>query len=501
MAAKRKSPAPKGSRSTPRQTAPPRQLRDVLIRNGVALLVAALTVSAVARLFYFGAWVQLGLIAAACAGLLATSPAWAAAIAAAAVAAGLSVVLGSFGAEIAKPAALALVVAPAIRWATGRKPSASDWIAYAVIGLIVVNMWATTFYVNSPNPLGVTPVAEQIARSPKAGASWTDQEFYQRVLWLMRHGTGYYESYRKAFNENTKWRMDPPSVISYRLPTAFWFWASLPGGARAMFVAWLVVSTAALAAGVRLALHRVRPVFAIPAVAALATYLIYFGTRGSIFFVEAWAATLAIIAVAATVESFRSKAWRGWTLAAVAFAVLACLVRELMVYLPVAAVIAAIAAGGPQRRFRVLAWGAGLGVFAAAYLAHVVAIDGAVSGVGASLALSSGGLGFFADAFSWATAIIGGGAVVLVVYGIMAAAGIWFSPDPSERWFLAVAAALPLAAFLVFGNDARFENGTRTNYWGTVIVPVLIVLSPWAFATIPGLAPAKGDAARAGRSS
>jgi hypothetical protein len=499
MAAARKGPAPEGSRSTPRQTTTQHRSRDVLIRNGVALVAAVLTVSAVARLFAFGAWVQLGIVVAACAGLLATSPLWAAAVAAAAVFIGLPVVLGSFSVDIAA-VALAAVGAVAIRWLVGRKPAASDWIAYVVIGLVVVNMWATTLYSNLQIPPGGASAAEQFAESPKLGAEWTDGDFYRRVLWYMRDGGSYYASYRQAFNENTRWLRDPPSVMSYRLPTAFWLWTALPGGPVALSAAWLLVSTAAFAAGVRIALRRVPAAFAVPASAVLATYLIHFGTTVLILYTEEWAAALGIIAVAAAVESHHSTAWRGWTLVAVAFAVLACLVRELMVYVPVAGVIAALAAGGPQRRFRVVAWGAGLGVFAAAYLAHVVAIDGAVSGVGASLALSSGGLRFFADAFSWATNVIGGGAVVLALCAVMAAAGIWLAPDPGERWFLAVAAALPLAAFLVFGNDARFLTGVRINYWGTVIVPLLIVLSPWAFAAMPGLVPADHDAARARRS-
>jgi hypothetical protein len=208
-----------------------------------------------------------------------------------------------------------------------------------------------------------------------------------------------------------------------------------------------------------------------------------------------------IIAVAAAVESFGSKAWRGWTLTAVALAILACLVRELMVYLPVAGVIAAVVAGGPQRRFRMSAWTGGLGLFAVAYVGHVVAIGGAVSGKQPTAqVLVSGGLRFFSEAFSWATAIIGGGAAMLALLGVMAAAGIWLTPDLRERWFLAIAAALPLAAFLVFGNDARFADGTTTNYWGTIIVPVLIVLSPWAFAAVPGVASKDRENERAQRS-
>jgi hypothetical protein len=73
--------------------------------------------------------------------------------------------------------------------------------------------------------------------------------------------------------------------------------------------------------------------------------------------------------------------------------------------------------------------------------------------------------------------------------------------NSGERWFLALVAALPLSAFLVFGNDARWENGVSVNYWGTLIVPILIVLAPWAFAVVPGLARAEVDDAEAERSS
>ncbi len=347
MTSKAKSPGTRGS-GVKRGLATPAKRND-LLRNAIATLAAFLTVAAVARLFVFGAWAQLGLVAGASAGLIATSPAWALVAGVSAVIVGLTVTLGAFGSQAGLPALGAAVVAIAVRWIISRREGSAQWIAFAVIGLIVVNVWVTTLYVSFPHTAGVTPVAQEIARSPQLGVSWNDGDFYRRVLWRMRAGTGYYDSYRQAFNENPKWAMNPPSVISYRLPTAFWFWSSLPGGPLALIVAWLLVSTAAFAAGMWLAQRRVSVTFILPAAAALATYLIYFGTSSVVLFTEAWGAALGVIAVAAVVESFDSNAWRPWTLVGVAFALLACLVRELMVYLPVAGVIAAMIAGGPQR--------------------------------------------------------------------------------------------------------------------------------------------------------
>jgi hypothetical protein len=455
--------------------------------NAAALLAGVLTTAAVARLFFYGAAWQLGLIVGVCVGLIATSLAWAPAVAVAAVAAGLSIVLGSFDpATLSLPALIVAIVAPTVCWIVRRWPKTRAWIAYAVIGLIAANMWATTIYVSFPWTSGGT--AQFVATSPKVGESWLDNDFYRRVLWLMRGGKGYYEAYRQGFNENARWGFDPPSVVSYRLPTAFWFWAALPGGPAAMFVAWLVLSTGALVSSVRIALHRLPVAFAIPAVAALTTYFVYNGTTTNVLLTEPWAAALGLLCVAAYIESFDSPSWQKWTVLAAAVALTACLVRELMVYVPVAGLLAALIAGGEQRRFRALAWGVALAVFAGAYALHVAAIGGAVSGVASERAFSSGGLAFLARAFFWGVKVVGGGGATVVTLAVMAAVGIVLLRERSQRVFLALAVALPFCAFLLFGNDAVDASGKATNYWGIVIVPLLIALSPWGFAAVPGAA-------------
>jgi hypothetical protein len=420
--------------------------------------------------------------------LIATSLVWAPATALVAVAVGLSIVIGSFDlAALTVPMLVAAIVAAGVCWTVGRWSKTRAWLAYAVIGLIVANMWVTTVYVTSQWQGAAAPVSQVVATSPKLGEKWLDDSFYRRVLWLMRDGKGFYQAYRQGFNENAKWGFDPPSVISYRLPTAFWFWSALPGGPMAMFVAWLVLSTAALLATVRIVIHRLPAAFAIPAVAALATYFIYYGASTLITLTEPWAAALGILGVAAYIESFGSPHWRKWTVAAAAFALTACLVRELMVYVPVAGLLAALVAGGEQRRFRALAWGVVLAAFVGAYALHVAAIGGAVSGIGSSQAFSSGGFAFLASAFSWGVDIVGGGAATIVTFVALAVLGIVLLRDHSERTFLALAVALPFVAFLFFGNDAVDIGGKATNYWGVVIVPLLIALSPWGFAAVPGV--------------
>ena len=422
----------------------------------------------------------------ACVGLIATSLVWAPVVAVVAVAGGLSIVLGSFDpATLSLPALIVAIVALAVCWAVRRRPKTRTWIAYAVIGLIVANMWATTIYISFPWTSGGT--AQFVATSPKVGESWLDNDFYRRVLWLMRDGKGYYEAYRQGFNENVRWGFDPPSVVSYRLPTAFWFWTALPGGPAAIFVAWLLLSTGALVASVRIAIRRVPVAFAIPAVAALTTYFVYYGTTTLVVLTEPWAAALGLLSVAAYIESFDSPNWRKWTVVAAALALTACLVRELMVYLPVAGLLAALVAEGEQRRFRALAWSAALAVFAGAYALHVAAINGVVSGVASEKAFSSGGPAFLARAFFWGVKIVGGGGATIVALAVLAIAGIVLLPGRSQRVFLALAVALPFGAFLLFGNDAVDSSGNATNYWGIVIVPLLIALSPWGFAAVPGV--------------
>jgi hypothetical protein len=72
-----------------------------------------------------------------------------------------------------------------------------------------------------------------------------------------------------------------------------------------------------------------------------------------------------------------------------------------------------------------------------------------------------------------------------VTLSVLAVVGIVLLRERSERAFLALAVALPFCAFLLFGNDAVDSGGKATNYWGIVIVPLLIALSPWGFAALP----------------
>jgi hypothetical protein len=454
-----------------------------------AFVAALLTTVAVSRLFLFGPSFQCALVAGVAAGLIATKPLRAALAGLVAAGLGLSLVLGTIDPAVAVVAAGAAVVAWGVCALASRRPSAASWVTWAVVVLIVANMWATTFVLATrTTPKGLAPIITQLSISPKPGLPWTDEAFYRRVLWLMDGGEDYYVAFRQAYHENSRWKMDPSSVVSYRLPTVFWLWHSIPGRPWGLVVAWLVVASATIFAAVRLASLRIAlPLGLIPA-ATLASYFIWVGTDQAIMMTETWAVPFAVLSVMAAVESLRHDRWREWTVAAVAFALMAALTRELMVFLFVAGLVASAFTGRERRRFQVLAWISGILAFVAAYALHAWRVGSAVSHVQSASIFMQGGWAFVVAAFRWSSNFVGGGMWTLVILCLMAILGAALVPARAEKVFAILVVSLPLAAFLVFGNGAyEPTTGRAVNYWGPIVVPILVAMSPWAFAVVPQL--------------
>jgi hypothetical protein len=457
--------------------------------DAAAFVAALLTTVAVSRLFFFASSFQCALVAGAAAGLIATKP-WRAALAGfAAAGLGLSLVLGAIDPAVAVVALGAALVAWGACWLARSRPESVAWVTWAIVALIIANMWATTsFLATRPTPKGLAPIITQLSVSPQPGLPWTDEAFYRRVLWLMDGGQDYYTAFRGAYHENARWAMDPSSVLSYRLPTLFWFWRAVPGKPWGIVIAWLALASLTIATAVRLAgLRTVLPLGLIPA-STLATYFIWVGTDQAIMMTETWAVPFACLCVMAGVESYREGRWRAWTVAAVVLAVLAAVTRELMVFLLLAGVLGSLFGPADKRRFQVTAWVSGIGAFAGLYALHALRIGSAVSHVQGAGTFMQGGWAFAVAAFQWSSNFVGGGMWTLVVLCVMALIGAVLMPWSAEKAFVLLVVFAPLAAFLVFGNGAYDPTtGRAVNYWGPIVVPILVALSPWAFAALPDL--------------
>lgn len=467
------------------------------LQDGLAFISAFITALAVSRaIFFYVPSVQNALVVGVAAGLVARARTSAALVAFAASAlASLLIVphelaaLGgvAHGAALAGIAAGAALVAAGARWATTLRREMRVWASVGVVALLAANLAVTTLALDAtPLAPGAQSAAVSLAQVPPAGTALNDNAFYQRVLGLMSGGEGYYAAFRQAYHENARWASDPSSSLSYRLPTLFWFWTALPAKPWSVFVAWVALAAAGIAAAAWLCSMRVPLPFAIPAAAGLASYFLLLGTTNAILATETWSAPLGVIAVALAVASYRRQRWLGWVVAAVAVSLLAALVRELMAYLLVAGLAAAFVSRREQRRARVAAWAVGLLGFFGLYALHAVRVAGALSHQRGAGYYLQGGLRYTYDAFTWASGYLGG-PWLLIAFGMLAVLGAAFASSRAERVLLSIAAVAPVASFLVIGTGAVSDTGVPVNYWAPIVVPVLIALAPWAAAAVPGV--------------
>ncbi len=359
-------------------------------------------------------------------------------------------------------------------------------VVVLVAAVIVANMWASAWLHQSVKAYGGRSVAARISQRPTPGTKMQDDDFYRDVLWLMRvRHLPYYDAFRQAYRDNAYWGGLPPFFLSYRLPTTYWLLSSLPGAGTGIVIAAMLGAAVAVASATVLAARRVRPALALVAAAATASLFVDVTSRLFVLYSEAWAAPLAVAAVALHETARMSKRWRAFTVAAVAVAVAAALFREIAAFVIVAALAASVVAPRDKRRFLLTAWGCGLGVVAAAVLAHYLAVGGATNGEGAgwlfgpSLANPAAGLsfgvGYLADGM-WLVAL-------LAALGLAGAAS---APDNQSKVFLLTAVLLPLIAFSLLYNGGIGVHGERINYWGVLVSPILYGLVPWAFAVLPG---------------
>lgn len=461
-------------------------------RDAVCLLISLLMYAAVARgLLFYAPLVQLALLVGAVAGLCAAARVNAAAIAAIASTAGVLVlppfaVAKATGSSIFALAALVIVgsaaAAWALRWAVDTYGTKVATIApWLIVGLLTVNLWATVVTLDAriAAPDGRTG-ADMLGENPVVGEVWADEDFYRRVLWLMtQEDAGFYEAFRQGYQENVRWQRDPNTVLAVRLPAVFLLWRAIPGKPWSLIVGYLALVSAAGGAIAWMSARRTALTWGLPAIAALYGLSLSVGTSRLMLMTEAWAVPLAVISVCAAIVSFRQDESKALTVIAVIAAVAAAGMRELMVYLFVAGVAAALLGARERRTFRVVTWLAGFAVVVTGYVVHASAAAAIVTNTGGVSQWFNGGPSNLVAGLRYATEYIGNSALVPAAFGIIALLGAATSDLTEERVFAGLCCVLPLLSFLFVGSDAiDIAKGTPVNYWGMIATPVLFAVSP-----------------------
>lgn len=363
----------------------------------------------------------------------------------------------------------------------------------AALLLLIGNLWSTTLTLNAlPGATSFAgkplPAFDAQLRGdiPKAlDANDGTQFFY--VYRGVKAGARYYPEYATVFGTAVG-RGAPRSVVDFRVPVLTWLWAALPD-AGSIVIAFLVLASLAVAASVPIAMSTVKAPLALPAAAALASYMLYFLRTVQLFRQEGWAGALGVIVLALMALSVRSKRWRAWTIATVACAVLAVLTREVMAFLLLAGPVSALLGDTSQRRFRLASWGGGIVVFAAVYGAHALAARPFLVTTGEVPRVGYGGVAFMMAALDFATSSLGRGGWLPFTLAALGIAGASLVRDARLKSFALIATLAPLASFLVLGNNAySIAAGgavVYTNYWGPAAVPLLYALLPAAFRVVP----------------
>ncbi len=303
-------------------------------------------------------------------------------------------------------------------------------------------MWLTALRTNAlpsqmPDGTQGQPFNEVIT-SPQYSATMVDNGWFFWLYEQVRAGSGYYESFKRAADTNGRWPLE--SIVNVRTPTLFWVWSILPGP-RDIVGLYLLLASLAAVSVFATAAHSVRLPFALPACAALCSYLVYFASSITLFAPEQWVGALGVLALASYALSVRSMRWRAWTVLSVGLVVSAVLVRDVIGGLALAGLISAFFGDAWQRRFRVSAWGIGVVTIAAFYVAHYLAARPyLVPGEGLAGFMGNGSVAFLMSGLQYGTRFLGRGGWLPVALAVLGLVGAALLRDPRMRAFALIGA-------------------------------------------------------------
>lgn len=456
-----------------------------LVPVGVpALVVAAFAVAAASAYLARSAAAAAGIAAAS--GLLATL--LAAAFATAEVA---YQPLGP--ASLLVTAVLGAIFAYDLRLAADKRILRESMAVALVVIVIIGSHWVATANLDRSQVVFEGKTMWQFLNErPQPHVRQVDQVYYNAIRFKLRDGTPYYQAVREAYHENTIWAADPPSVLSVREPLLPVTLAALPGDGRSVVWLMALVATAASVSALFVARNVSRLSARLAATAGVAAYFLYFTTMPFVFGFEAWGGALAVVVAACVGAAIASEdARRATRLHAIAagIAVLAVAIRELMLFLPVAGLVAAALLPAERRRDALIVWASALVASAAVLGGHAAAASRIVTATrDASAWLSMrGGVANVVAGLRHATRFMSASETIVLIISACGIAGAFLQKERAYRAFLLISIALPFTLFLMSWNGAVDElTGKPVNYWGAIIAPLILALAPGVFGVLEG---------------
>jgi len=322
-----------------------------------------------------------------------------------------------------------------------------------LLGLMVISFLVASVYANPS-------VEADTARPPQAGTYTMDAFLYLRVQDLLKQGSGYYRAFYLAYTQGQGVTGEPVNTFNWRPPTLIRLWSLVPGGPRELLGVFRGLVALTLLASFGLARSRVDDGLALWAPALLGAYFLY--ASATVWFAthEYWAALFMLIGL-----------W-GWMSGRPGpgslFLALAILSRELFAFLLLPLAAFAVL-GSPIER----TWARGtLVTVGLLYLAHYAYVLGVIQAANSGVSTwQAGGPGFLKTSLQFGTVYMGARNHLWFPLLAAGAAGACLTRDWRTRVLMAWSVLVPLAAFLLIGQEGRF-------YWGVVAVPQLLAAVP-----------------------
>jgi hypothetical protein len=169
--------------------------------------------------------------------------------------------------------------------------------------------------------------------------------------------------------------------------------------------------------------------------------------------------------------------------------VLAVAIRELMLFLPVAGLVAAALLPAERRRDALIVWGTALVASVAVLGAHAAAADRIVTATRDAAAWLSmrGGVANIVAGLRHATRFMSASEMIVLVVSACGVVGAFLQKERAYRAFLLVSIALPFTLFLMSWNGAVDELTQKpVNYWGAIVAPLVFALVPGVLGAFEG---------------
>lgn len=352
-----------------------------------------------------------------------------------------------------------------------------DIIAWALLGTMLLTFCISGFeIIQKMGPLvDVEPPAEQYAFDPV---------MFQKTFYLMEGGSGFYEAFGTAFEQDARFDAPTRDLAGWRSPTTYWLWTLFAERWSTIMNAFVLLGAASCIGAFFIAWRAFRDsVAAVVPALLLMPYYLFALQRWWFPELEFWA-TFAAIGSAVAIYSKRETIGIG-------LAFLAGAMREWL--------LSALIAGGAQRlaskrRTRALWWAGGSAAIVAGYIVNASIVKsylvsvGVVPQVGTAGRVGGGGPGFILYTARFCSNLMAHPyAVPWLVLACALLVAVLMTIRRRSLYLPALLIA-PLAGFMIFGSSqGPFGETGWNDYYGAVYMPFAFILTA-GLADLPALA-------------